>query len=76
MKLLQKCKNDVEISEEIHLKDICNCKDAREKEVPSIFHALLKANIYEPYYTHVCTSIISYHNKKIIKFKIYALIYF
>ena len=69
MKLLQKCKNDGEISEEIHSKDICNCKDAREKEVPSIFYALLKANIY---YTHVCTSIY----KKIIKFKIYALIYF
>lgn len=74
MKLLQKCKNDGEISEEIHSKDICNCKDAREKEVPSIFYALLKANIYEPYYTHVCTSII---NKKIIKFiKFNALIYF
>ena len=66
MKLLQKCKNDGEISEEIHSKDICNCKDAREKEVPSIFYALLKANIYEPYYTHVCMIRVSYHNKKII----------
>jgi len=54
MKLLQKCKNDGEISGEIHSKDICNCKDAREKEVLSIFYALLKANVY---YTHVCTSI-------------------
>jgi len=54
MKLLQKCKNDGEISEEIHSKDICNCKDASEKEVPSIFYALLKANIiYEPYYTRL-----------------------
>ena len=76
MKLLQKCKNDGEISEEIHSKDICNCKDAREKEVPSIFYALLKANIYEPYIIHTFVRVSYGHNKKIIKFKIYALIYF
>ena len=69
MKLLQKCKNDVEISEEIHSKDICNCKDAREKEVPSIFYALLKANIYTNRIIHTFVRV-SYDNKKIIKFKI------
>ena len=73
MKLLQKCKNDGEISEEIHSKDICNCKDAREKEVPSIFYALLKSKYIR---TVLYTRLYEYHNKKIIKFKIYALIYF
>ena len=68
MKLLQKCKNDGEISEEIHSKDICNCKDAREKEVPSIFTRLSK-QIYTNRIIHTFVRV-SYDNKKIIKFKI------
>ena len=71
MKLLQKCKNDGEISEEIHLKDICNCKDAKRERGPEHFsRASQRKYIRTVLYTRLYEYDIIYDNKKIIKFKI------